>query len=55
MKIRKKNAVCILCGNVIGNDYISHSSSGAGIRGADEKSGWFLSDHAGECIRHKSR
>ena len=33
----EKNAVCILCCNATGNDYISHSSSGAGIRGADEK------------------
>ena len=32
MRIRKKNAVCILCGNVTGSDHISHSPSGAGIR-----------------------
>ena len=54
MRIRKKSAVCILCGNVIGDDYISYGSSGTGIRGADEKSGWFLSDYAGKCIRYKS-
>ena len=55
MKIRKKMLSVFCAAMLLGTITSVTVPQVQASEGADEKSGWFLSDHAGECIRHKSR